>query len=98
MRDMIILTIASAAIGALMRIIKTDGIGFPKKWIPLASLVVGTVGGFVAALQQHKTWQEALVIAFVGMNAGAGAVAGHEVVVEGMRDGREFFGPKKDDV
>lgn len=98
------LGLASLAIGATVRAIKTDtangllerfGFGpIPKRALPWVALGLGLVGGIVAALQQHQTLAESVATAFGGIVSGGGAVAGHQLVIESIADGNEIGGSK----
>jgi hypothetical protein len=86
----------SVLAGAAVRLCKSDSpIPFLAKVPPVWRTYLAYFFGFVAAacmkLATGIPWQTVLTLALGG---GTTAIAGHEVVVEGMRGGREFFAKK----
>lgn len=90
------LSLSSIAIGAAVRLIKSDRLDavlarynipmVPRRALPWISLVLGIGAGVVAALTRHLGWSEALQ---EGLVSGALSIAGHELFVESIRDGKE---------
>lgn len=84
--------LGAIAIGGLVRLTKSDTpipgwTGLAPAWRARLALGLGAVQVAVEALAASKPWQEALLD---GALAALAAIAGHEVVVEGFRGGREL--------
>lgn len=85
----------SLALGALVRALKDDVSWtptIPARWRPVVTTVVGLAAGVLASLAGGMPLIPALVL---GLTSGVTPVAAHEVVVNGLRGGRDFF-VKKD--
>lgn len=82
--------------GGLVRLMKGDGplptwMHIAPSWRPAAAIAFGLLGSVFGALAAHVPW---MVAVLGGVTAGFAAISGHEIVVEGMRNGRELFTPK----
>lgn len=60
----------------------------PARWRPLVALILGQAAAVIDALTQGTKWPLAVA---GGLLATLSAVFAHDFVIEGMRDGREFF-------
>lgn len=81
----------SLALGALVRALKDDVSWtptIPARWRPVVTTVVGLAAGVLASLAGGMPLIPALVL---GLTSGVTPVAAHEVVVNGLRGGRDFF-------
>lgn len=89
--------LASVVIGVLVRLLKDDSF---VRWFPVtiapkyrswAALGLGVVGGVLAKVIGGETW---LIAIAGGIGAALTAITGHDVVIESIRNGREFGEPK----
>lgn len=98
--DVVWLGVAAVVIGTFIRLLKSDTLNdtldkfgippIPKRVLPWMAIAIGVLGGLVNALAAGKTFQAALADALGGLVAGTGAVAGHEVLIESVRNGKEI--------
>lgn len=85
--------LAAVVIAVLVRLAKSDRVvqWFPiaisPRWRAWAAVVLGVMAGVVQKLAAGGKWTAALV---GGLVAGIAAVSGHELLVEGLRKGRDF--------
>ena len=90
--------IASIVVGGLVRLSKTDvwvkwfPVNLQPKIRPWAALVLGAASAAIGHLTGGGTWPEAIA---GGLMAGLGAIAGHELIVESVRGGRDLGVPKE---
>lgn len=85
------LSIVTLVIGGIVRMFKADvpwTKTVPAKWRPLLVLALGGVATALDAVLGGDTWLDALKI---GMGGALGAMVGHDVVVTGLRNGKEPF-------
>lgn len=78
-------------IGLLVRLSKSDVAQrwltpVPARYRPLVALVLGVASGILEAVAAGTPWLAALLR---GLLAAAVAMAGHDVVIEGLLGGRE---------
>lgn len=88
--------LSAVVIGILVRLFKSPSVPapldrIPPKARPLVALVLGVASGCLEAVVAGTPWQKALA---GGLVAAALAVFGHQLVIEGARDGREIGEPK----
>jgi hypothetical protein len=91
--SLIVYLALSVGIGALVRLCKADSplpplAKIPPVWRARIAILLGFLGSVLAKVATGVTWTQALTI---GLGAGGTSIAGHEVVVEGLRQGRELF-------
>lgn len=89
--------IAAIVVGALVRLAKTDALGdllakfglpaIPKKALPWIALALGCASSILDVKLQGTDWPTAVM---KGLLAGIGAVAGHQLVIESILDGKEI--------
>ena len=99
------LLLAGAAIGALMRLLKSKALDvklasvglppIPKNRIPWIAAALGVATGTIDGMLRGASWGVALRMAVFGLLAGAFATWGHEAGIESGRGGRELGGPPK---
>lgn len=72
----------------LMRLLKAGKLKqwIPARWRPFAALWLGAIAVVVERVAYGMPWQDAALVAALGV---AGAVLGHDVLIEGMRGGKE---------
>lgn len=90
------LLVSALVIGTLVRLFKSDsplpfGIAIPARWRGWAAVGLGVVAGVLNAMVNGTPLRDALL---QGVAAAIGAIIGHDLLVAGLRDGREFFTPK----
>lgn len=89
--------LAALIIGALIRISKDDKavawfpVSIPPRWRPWAAMILGAAAGCLDSVMSGTPWSQA---ALSGVTASALAMAGHDVIVEGARGGRDIFEKK----
>lgn len=84
------ITIASLIIGAIVRGLKSDT-PLPTvapRWRPALAVCLGLVSGMLEAILDATPWQKAMA---GGLVSAAVAIAGHDVIVKWLRDGRDVF-------
>lgn len=94
------LAVAALIVGAVVRFLKSDmvnerleSMGFPaipKAVLPWVALVLGMASGALDAVLNGTDWPQAVAM---GVVSGIGAIAGHQLVVESLRGGREILAP-----
>lgn len=90
--------LGSIIVGALIRLTKPDVTWLPNidaKKRAYAAFALGIAGGVLEAVLKKHAWPDAILN---GLIMAAIAVAGHQVIVEGARGGREIGAPKSDSV
>lgn len=88
----------AVAVGLVVRVLKSDVTWAPNmpfgpnaaRWRPLVALGLGVVGGVVQAIQAGTPLGRALL---EGLIAAMVAMASHDVVIAGVRNGKELFSP-----
>ena len=85
------LALAIVAIGLAMRLLKTELVQswlrpIPPRYRPLVALGLGAASGILEAIAAGTPWLEALLR---GLLAAGIAMAGHDVIIEGLLGGRE---------
>ncbi len=85
------LALATVAIGLTMRALKADIVQgwlkpIPARYRPLIALGLGAASGILEAISAGTPWLEALLR---GLLSAAVAMAGHDVIIEGLLGGRE---------
>lgn len=91
------LLFSAIIIGSVVAIVKQGWLGtwiaahLPPASRPYLAMALGAITSFAAGIQAHQTVVQAILQAVNGVIAGALAVAGHQVVIEGMRGGKEFI-------
>jgi len=85
---------AAIAIGAMVRILKGGSPipVVPPAWRPWLALALGAVAGLLQAVAGGAAWSKALTD---GLVAALTAIAGHDLLVESLRGGREPFARRK---
>jgi hypothetical protein len=80
-------------IGAAVRILKSGRFipAVPPAWRPWLALVLGAALAVVQAVAGGLPWHRAIAGSLM---AALTAIAGHDLVVESLRGGREFFSPR----
>lgn len=91
------LNLSAFVVGGLVRLIKSDRFDqilasynlpmIPTRILPWLSLGLGVLAGVVAALTNHMPWPDAIE---QGINSGLVAIAGHELLIESLRNGTEL--------
>ncbi len=99
--DITLVALASLLIGAAIRALKSDAFddvlrklglpSLPKRALPWVSVGLGLAGGLVTGFSQTGTAKGALAFILQGFLAGSGAVLGHELGIESLRDGKEII-------
>lgn len=89
------LALSALAIGGAIRVLKSDTPlpTLPAKYRAYAALVFGLASGIVQAIMGGAPWLLALL---QGLCAGGAAIVGHQVLIEGARDGKELFSKSPD--
>jgi hypothetical protein len=88
------LGVAAILVGLLTRLTRDDAavawfpITIPARYRPLVALSLGMLSSVLQKLGDGVDWPTAIV---GGIVAGALAMSGHAVVINSMRNGREFF-------
>lgn len=82
--------LAALVIGCVVRLLKEDT-RFPPfalaaRWRPLLALGLGIVSGALQAVSTGTPWRDAIL---GGVVSGVVAIAGHEAIVESIRDGKD---------
>ncbi|WP_394847415.1 hypothetical protein LZC95_08110 [Pendulispora brunnea] len=82
--------VAALIIGAIIRVLKSARpIGIvPPAWRPWLALALGAVAGVLQAVLAGSSWTKAVTD---GLVAAMTAIAGHDLVIESLRGGRELF-------
>ncbi|WP_394849723.1 hypothetical protein LZC95_20000 [Pendulispora brunnea] len=80
---------AALAIGAVVRVLKSDTPlpTVPTAWRPWLALGLGAVAGVLQAVVGGTAWSKALLD---GLTAALTAIAGHDLVIESLRGGKEL--------
>jgi len=84
------IAVSALVIGAFVRLLKSDGpipINVPARWRPVLALVLGLASAALAQVANGTPWRRALT---EGLLAGVIAIVGHDVLVEGVRGGKEI--------
>jgi hypothetical protein len=85
--------LTAVVVAALIRVAKSDRavawfpVAVSPRWRAWAALLLGVALGVLQKLATGGTWLEAIV---GGLVAGQVAISGHELVVEGLRKGRDI--------
>jgi len=81
---------AAVIVGAAVRALKSDSpiTVVPAQWRPWLALALGAVAGVLQAVLGGATWTKALAD---GLVAALTAMAGHDLLIESARNGRELF-------
>lgn len=87
------LLVSALVITAIVRLLKSDtplpfNIVIPARWRGWAAVGLGIAAGVLNAVTSGTPWKTAML---QGVGAALTAILGHELVVEGLRNGREFF-------
>jgi hypothetical protein len=84
--------LAAAVIGVVVRLLKQD-VHFlptvPARWRPWIAMALGLVSSALLHLEPGKSWFAAIV---EGLTAGVLAIAGHELGIESLKNGKEIAG------
>ncbi len=86
-----IYAMAGAIIWVIVRVLKSDTaipITIPPKWRAIVAMLLGVLAGILDTIARGTPWQTAIT---AGLLAGAGAIAAHETVVEGVRNGKDVL-------
>lgn len=86
------LGVAAVLIGLVVRLLKSDipwTSTIPARWRPVLALGLGAVAAAFDAVLGGASWPDAIK---VGLGAAAAAIVGHDVVIEGLRGGKELGG------
>lgn len=89
--------LAAVVVGIFVRLAKDDRVvrwfplAIPPRWRAIIALSLGLTAGVLEALRGGDTWGSAIV---GGVMAGVLPIAGHEIVVQGLRGGRDIGQPK----
>ncbi len=93
--------LTALAVGGLVRLLKSDRQvawfpwAVPARWRALLALGLGVAASTLSLRARGSSWLQALLAGGVeGLVAGGAAVATHDVVIEGLRDGRELGQPE----
>lgn len=86
---------AALIIGAVVRYLKTDSplpawLHVPPGWRPWLAVALGIVAGVLDAVAMGTPWADAVA---KGVLAAVGAMAGHHLVIEKGRGGKELHVP-----
>lgn len=84
----------AVAIGALVRVLKSDTtipITIPPQWRSFFAAILGVVSAILQAYLGGLPWMAAIIS---GLGGAGTAVAGHKLLVENLRGGKEFGLPK----
>lgn len=88
------LAVSALVIGAIVRLLKGDTplpLFVPPSLRAWLALGLGVASGVLDALQHGTPWLTALM---GGLAAALTAISGHELMIEGLRSGRELFEKK----
>lgn len=93
----------SLLVGFLVRLLKDDGAvkwfpaTIPAAWRAPAALALGVVMATLRLTGNGMAWWPAILAGIAeGLTAGSSAVAGHQVLVESLRGGRELGEARED--
>lgn len=83
---------AALVIGAVVRVLKSDSplpewLHVSKQWRPWLAVALGIVAGVLDAVAMGTPWADAVA---KGVLASVGAMAGHHLVIEKGRGGKEL--------
>jgi len=82
--------LAALVVGTLVRAMKADStflpFDVPARWRPLLALGLGISSGVLQKATTGTPWREAIM---GGVISGVMAIVGHDVLIEGLRAGRE---------
>lgn len=87
------LLICAIVIGFIVRLSKGDVPWFPtisSRWRPMLSLLLGVATSVADHIANGTPWKGAIIL---GLIAGLVPVSAHEVLVNGVRDGKDFPAP-----
>lgn len=83
--------VAALVVGMLTRAMKEDSTFLPfvvpSRWRPLLALGLGIASGVLQKVSTGTPWREALL---GGAISGVLAIIGHDVIIEGLRGGKEL--------
>ena len=79
---------AALVIGCVVRLLKEDSSLFaiPARWRPLVAIGLGVGSGVLQAASTGTPWRDAVL---GGLVSAFTAIAGHETIVNGLRDGKD---------
>lgn len=82
--------LAALVIGLIVRLLKEDTrfppFELPARWRPLLAIGLGLVSGVLQAASTGTPWCDAIL---GGVVSGFVAIAGHDAIVESLRDGKD---------
>lgn len=82
--------LAALIIGLIVRLLKEDTrfppFAMPARWRPLLAVGLGIGSGILQAASTGTPWRDAIL---GGVVSGLVAIAGHEAIVESIRDGKD---------
>jgi hypothetical protein len=90
--------LAAIVIGLVVRLTKSDRfaawfpINVPPQYRAALALALGAVAGVISEFAKSGNWKSAIVGALL---AGLMPIAAHDIVVEGVRKGRDIGEPKR---
>jgi len=89
--------VVSVVAGGLVRLCKSDSPipalqQIPPAWRARLAYVFALCAAAATKLASGMSWQTVVTLALAG---GSTAMAGHELLIEGLRGGRELFGPPR---
>ena len=88
------IALAAIVIGAVVRLLKSDGpipLTVPSRWRPVLAVVLGVIAGVFDKVASGGAWTQAIL---GGLLAALTAISSHDVVIEGLRGGKELGAPK----
>ncbi|WP_394833574.1 hypothetical protein LVJ94_44415 [Pendulispora rubella] len=85
------IVVGAIVIGAIVRLLKSDTPlpTVPSQWRPWLALGLGAVAGIFQAVAAGTPWKKALLD---GLVSALTAIAGHDLLIESLRRGREIGG------
>lgn len=91
--------ISALVIGALVRMSKAEKLGgvfhrIPARYRSMIPVALGAMSGGLEMLLRGASYKSAAVHAVIAFSL---AISGHEVLIKGLRDGRELGEKKSDD-
>lgn len=87
MKPEVWIIVCAIIVGLLVRFTKDDATSIPARLRPSVALLLGVATSALGRAQLGMDWRSAL---FYGAMGSFTSIAGHEIIIEGIRKGDEF--------